>query len=67
MYFSGPKFYFTKFLLLLQKDIWQHMLKIRKVIVMGLQKVVFDSANPAGLGKGMIDWLGKVRSGKSYL
>jgi hypothetical protein len=38
------------------------MLQLGKVIDLGLQKVGYWWP-PAGLGKGMIDWLGKVRLG----
>jgi hypothetical protein len=46
VYFSGPKFYFTKFWFLLKYD----MLKLRKV--KGLQKVVFDSPRRGRVRKG---------------
>jgi len=38
------------------------MLKLCKVKALGLQKMAFGGP-PEGLGKGKIDWVGKVRVG----
>ncbi len=44
------------------------MLQLKKVIDLGVQTAEGGLRwLPAGLGKGMIDWLGKVRLGWSYL
>jgi len=42
--------------------IWHQILKLKKIKVLGLQKVAFEGPWQ-GLVKGMLDWLGKVRLG----